>query len=64
MKRIKFIRYLKNQGCSLVREGAKHSLFKSSDGKMSTVPRHTELKDRLCQKICKDLDIPDILKRS
>jgi len=30
---------------------------------MSTVPRHSEIKDQLAAKICKDLDIPNIKKR-
>jgi mRNA interferase HicA len=63
MKRNKFIRHLKSNGCVLVREGSKHSLYKSATGKLSTVPRHTDIKERLCQKICKDLEIPDILKK-
>ncbi|MCD6566825.1 MAG: type II toxin-antitoxin system HicA family toxin [Bacteroidales bacterium] len=64
MKRNKFIKYLDKNGCSLAREGGKHSLYKNTKtGKMSTVPRHTEMKENLCRKICKDLGIPDILKR-
>jgi hypothetical protein len=29
---------------------------------LSTVPRHPDIKENLSRKICKDLDIPDILK--
>lgn len=31
-------------------------------GKISTIPRHPDIKENLCRKICKDLGIPDILK--
>ncbi len=64
MKRNKFIKYLDKNGCSLAREGGKHSLYKNTEtGKMSTVPRQADIKENLCRKICKDLGIPDILKR-
>jgi mRNA interferase HicA len=64
MKRIRFIRYLKESNCVLIREGSKHSLFINRQNmKKSTVPRHPNIKESLCRKICKDLDIPDILKK-
>jgi predicted RNA binding protein YcfA (HicA-like mRNA interferase family) len=64
MKRNKLIKHLKNNGCSLKREGGKHSLYKNlSNGKLTTVPRHPDVKENLCKKICKDLGIPDILKK-
>jgi mRNA interferase HicA len=48
----------------MVREGGKHSLYKNkSTGEMSTVPRHPDIKENLCRKICKDLGIPDILNK-
>jgi predicted RNA binding protein YcfA (HicA-like mRNA interferase family) len=51
-------------GCYLVREGGKHSLYKNSKtGEMSTIPRHPDIKENLCRKICKDLAIPNILKK-
>jgi mRNA interferase HicA len=63
MKRNKLVKYLKQNQCVMVREGRNHSLFKNSgNGKISTVPRHRDIKESLCRKICKDLDIPDILK--
>jgi predicted RNA binding protein YcfA (HicA-like mRNA interferase family) len=50
-------------GCVLAREGGKHSLYRNiSNGHLSTVPRHSDIKETLCRKICKDLEIPDILK--
>ncbi len=63
MKRNGFLKHLKKNSCVLVREGSKHSIYKNtSNGKMSTLPRHSEIKEELCRKICKDLEIPDILK--
>jgi mRNA interferase HicA len=64
MKRIRFIRYLKENNCTLIREGSKHSLFMNLQNmKKSTVPRHPNIKESLCRKICKDLEIADILKK-
>ena len=64
MKQNKFIKYLEQNNCHLVREGGRHSLYKNiSTGEMSTVPRHSDIKESLCRKICKDLNVPDILKR-
>ena len=64
MKKKKFIKYLEDHHCFIVREGGKHTLYKNSKtGNLSTVPRHHEIKENLCRKICKDLGIPDILKK-
>jgi mRNA interferase HicA len=63
MKRNAFIKYLVQNGCKLVREGSKHTLYKNiKTGEYSTIPRHLDIKESLCKKICKDLGIPDILK--
>jgi predicted RNA binding protein YcfA (HicA-like mRNA interferase family) len=59
MKRIVVIRHLESHGCRLVREGGRHSVFCNRDGtKLSTVPRHREIKEFLVKKICHDLGIP------
>jgi len=64
VKRNKLIKYLENNNCFLVREGSRHSLYKNKrTGEISTVPRHSDIKENLCRKIFKDLNIPDILKR-
>ena len=61
MKRREFIRFLESQGCALLREGAKHSVYYNEPkGKVSTVPRHKEINDILAKKICRDLEIPPI----
>ena len=64
MKRNDFIKYLLNQGCISVREGAKHSVFFNPLVKRSsTVPRHNEINNFLAKKICRDLGIKEIKKK-
>jgi mRNA interferase HicA len=59
MKRRDLIRYLHSQNCKLLREGANHSWWHNpAQNKRSAVPRHTEVRDTLVNKICKDLGIP------
>jgi len=61
MKRKEFIRYLEKNGCRLMREGSRHSVYLNpAMNKTSTVPRHTEVVDLLARKICKDLGIPSV----
>ncbi|MFA4854825.1 MAG: type II toxin-antitoxin system HicA family toxin [Candidatus Omnitrophota bacterium] len=63
MKRQALIRHLRRYGCYLKREGGAHSLWMNpSTGTVETVPRHTEIPDKLARKICKGLGIPDINK--
>lgn len=58
MKRTDLIRHLETQGCALVREGSKHTVYKNpTTGASSTVPRHREIKKYLAYKICEDLGI-------
>jgi predicted RNA binding protein YcfA (HicA-like mRNA interferase family) len=59
MKRKELIRHLERHGCEFLREGANHTVYVNrAKRKASTVPRHIEIDDNLCRKICKDLDIP------
>jgi len=59
MKRGDVIRYLEARGCHRVREGRRHSVYRNAtNSRQSTVPRHTEIKNALVRKICRDLDIP------
>ena len=59
MKRHDLLTHLKRQGCELLQEGSRHSIFwRPTTGSTSAVPRHTEIADRLVAKICKDLGIP------
>jgi len=64
VKQERFIKYLEKNDCYIVREGSKHALYKNlKTGEMSTVPRHPNIKENICRKICKDLGIPDILRK-
>ena len=63
MKRRILLKHIKRHGCELLREGAKHSIYwNPSNRKTTSVPRHSEIVDKLAIKICKDLDIPNIAK--
>jgi mRNA interferase HicA len=58
MKRSKLIQHLTKNGCVLLREGGRHSIWKNANnGEMTAVPHHSEIKDFMAQKICKDLKI-------
>ncbi len=60
MKRVDLIRHLEKHGCVLIREGANHSVYQNSQtGRLSTVPRHREVKNPTAIRICKQLLVPD-----
>ena len=59
MKSKDFIKFLNLNNCLLIREGGNHSIFQNqTNKKISSIPRHKEVKDNLVRKICKDLEIP------
>lgn len=59
MKRIDLERYLRGQGCLLYREGSGHSIWLNpSQRKITSVPRHREIKEGTVRAICKQLEIP------
>ncbi|HPD15986.1 MAG TPA: type II toxin-antitoxin system HicA family toxin [Planctomycetota bacterium] len=61
MKRTRFLRYLREQGCEFEREGARHSWWQNpSLNRRPAVPRHSGIVDQLARKICKDLGVPPI----
>lgn len=61
MKRNAFIKYLRQNGCYLKREGSSHSLWLNPlTGHAEAVPRHTEIPNKLVRKICKKLSIQEI----
>ena len=61
MKRNVLLKHLKENGCTLDREGGNHSIFVNVKTKAwSPVPRHTEIKDAMCNEICKKLGIAKI----
>jgi hypothetical protein len=59
MKRRDLLRHLEENGCELLREGSRHTIyFNRLTNKTSSIPRHTEIDDFLARKICRDLGIP------
>jgi len=58
MKRTDLLRYLQKHGCEFLREGSSHTVYiKRKEKKASTIPRHKEINENLCKKICKDLGV-------
>ena len=60
MKRNALLKHLRKHGCILKREGSAHSLWLNPNtGEVEAVPRHTEIPNRLAQKICRGLTVPE-----
>ncbi len=60
MKRAALLSHLRGHGCRLLREGGRHTVFVNPvQRKVSTIPRHREINDRLARKICRDLEVPE-----
>jgi mRNA interferase HicA len=60
MKRRDLLRHLSQYGCSLLREGGRHSWWHNQNlNRRSAVPRHNEINEHLAGKICKDLGVPE-----
>lgn len=58
MKRKALIAELEQAGCYLARSGGKHDIWKNpATNKIAPVPRHTEIKNSLCQLIRKELGL-------
>ena len=58
MKRKDLIRHLTEEGCVLIREGGKYSVFSNpKTSKEIPVTRHNEIADFAVRKICKELGI-------
>jgi predicted RNA binding protein YcfA (HicA-like mRNA interferase family) len=58
MKRTDLIKHLERQRCEFLREGGSHTVYVNRKAKkVSTIPRHREINDHLCRKICKDLGV-------
>ncbi|MFO7899011.1 MAG: type II toxin-antitoxin system HicA family toxin [Planctomycetota bacterium] len=61
MKRRALLKHLRRHGCYLKREGAAHFLWcNPRTGWVEAVPLHTEIPNRLVQKICRNLSVPRI----
>ena len=59
MKRRDLVRHLESNGCELLREGGRHTVYVNrTNRKVSTVPRHREINEYLARKICRDLEVP------
>lgn len=53
--------HLRSHGYDLLREGVRHSWWHNpSQNRRSAVPRHSEIKDILAAKICRDLGVPPV----
>ncbi|MEM1354027.1 MAG: type II toxin-antitoxin system HicA family toxin [Planctomycetota bacterium] len=58
MKRTKFLRHLRQNGCRPLREGGRHSVWHNAEtGEQEAIPRHTEVSAKLIRSICKHLSI-------
>jgi hypothetical protein len=58
LNRQRFIRELVDKGCYLKRHGKKHDIFANpSKGRIAPVPRHSEIKESLCELIRRQLAI-------
>lgn len=61
VKRTDLERHLREQGCVLRREGAKHAVWWNPHaGLQSTVPRHRELPLTTARAICRQLGVAPI----
>lgn len=61
MKRQELLRYLRQQGCDLLREGGRHSWWwNPANKRRSAIPRHQEIPELLANKICQDLGVEKV----
>ena len=61
MKREKILKYFRQHGCEVFREGKKHTIIINlTNDKVTVIPRHPDINDKLVLSMCKDLDIPKI----
>ena len=51
--------HLRAHGCILSRQGGNHTIYKNhNNNKITSVPRHREIKPFTVKSICKQLEIP------
>jgi mRNA interferase HicA len=61
LKRTELLRELARAGCELDRHGKRHDLYVNPrNGRKAPVPRHTEIKNSLCELIRKQLGLKDL----
>jgi predicted RNA binding protein YcfA (HicA-like mRNA interferase family) len=59
MKRRDLEGHLRRHGCSVFREGGRHTIYiNKANERVAAVPRHGEIKTPTVREICKTLDIP------
>jgi len=59
MKRRDLIRHLEQHGCSLDREGGRHSIYRNpQNSRAVAVPRHKEIKETTARVICEQIGVP------
>jgi mRNA interferase HicA len=58
VKRHELIRELQKAGCSLKRHGKRHDIYLNpKNGRKAPIPRHTEIKNSLCELIRRQLGL-------
>jgi len=58
MKRRDLIKHLTDNGCVLIREGGKYSVYQNPVNlKEVPITRHTEMEDFAAHKVCKQLGV-------
>ena len=61
MKQVDLVKHIRKYGCVFAREGSSHTVWlNSTNGRTSTIPRHSEINTFIGRKICKDLGVPVI----
>jgi len=61
VKRRQLIEHLRRHGCELEREGARHSIYLNpKKGTKASIPRHSEIDNRLALKVCRQLGVRSI----
>ena len=61
MKRHELVGHLQRHGCTVKREGGRHTIYMNpSNSAQAPVPRHGEIDNRLARRICQELGIPPI----
>ena len=60
MKHRDLVAGLERNGCTLLRNGAKHDIYhQPKSGRSEPVPRHREINELLAKKILKSLAVPE-----
>jgi mRNA interferase HicA len=60
MMRADLLRHLRDHGCRLLREGARHSVIVNLAAGVSAIPpAHREPNYYLARKMCPDLEVPE-----